>query len=411
MTTQTARKDAGRTHRGHSDGSVQQIRPGVWRIRALVGYADNGSPRQASKTVHGSRADALRELEVLKGQQLAGTLTVASAGETVASYLARWDEVSSPRWSASTARRNAGQVKIITDKLGSVKLRDLNTGHLAALYAELTRSGSSAATVHRTHAVIRRALADAVRWGDLGVNVADAAKSSRPLVIRDDPRPATEAEARQIIDSAVESAPVVGSLLNLAACSGLSRSELCALRWQDVSETHITVSNSLAYRNRADWSLVPAKSQKVRRVPLTTGAAQVLDHLSERAGSHDPDAFVFSELEDGMTPIDPNRVSKVARTARDECGITTDLDPVHGLRAFVATVIGSAVSAREAQEWLGHASITTTERYLGYVRDDEAKAAGALDAAFTRPALPESEAPRRRTISSHVEASTASGEL
>jgi integrase len=410
MTTQTARKDAGRTHRAHSDGSVQQIRPGVWRIRALVGYADNGSPRQASKTVHGSRADALRELDVLKGQQRAGVLTVASAGETVAAYLARWDEASSPRWSASTVRRNAGQVKIITDKLGTLKLRDLQAGHLAALYSELTRSGSSAATVHRTHAVIRRALADAVRCGELGVNVADAAKASRPRVTKDAPRPATEAEARQIIDSASVSAPVVGSLLALAACSGLRRSELCALRWQDVSETHIAVSNSLAYRNRGDWSLVPPKSRKVRRVPLTTGATQVLGHVSGQAGSTDPAAFVFSELADGLTPIDPDRVSKVARTARDECGISADLDPVHGLRAFVATVIGSVVSAREAQEWLGHASITTTERYLGRHRDDEARAADALDSAFSWPAL-RSVPSTRRSTSSRTEASTASGEL
>ncbi len=385
MTTQTVRKDAGRTHRAHSDGSAQQVRPGVWRVRALVGYADNGSPRQASKTVHGSKADALRELDVLKGRQREGVLTAASAGETVATYLARWVEVSSSRWSASTLRRNAGQVKIIADKLGTLKLCDLKADHLAAIYEELTRSGSSAATVHRTHAVIRGALADAVRWGELGVNVADAAKTSRPRMTMDDPRPATELEARQIIDSAAVSAPVVGSLLALAACSGLRRSELCALRWQDVSKTHISVNNSVAYRNRGDWSLVPSKSPSVRRVPLTSGAAKVLDHVFKRAGSTDPEAFAFSELADGRTPIDPDRVSKVARAARDKCGITADLDPVHGLRAFVATVISSAVSVREAQQWLGHASITTTERYLRCLSDNEASAVKALDAAFTRP--------------------------
>jgi integrase len=370
-------------YREHGAGSLVQVRTGVWRIRVLTGYGPNGSPVQTTKTVRGTKAEALAMLDELKRQKHSGHL--APTVETVGSFLDRWVEVSSARWSASTMRRTSGQVRIVRERIGSLKLRELRAGHLAELYAQLTRDGSSAGTVHRLHAVISRALSDAVAWGELGTNVALAAKQSRPRVTLKDPRPATESEARAIIDAARIEVPVIGDLLALAACTGLRRSELVALRWLDVGETHITVNHSIAYRNRSSWSLVPPKSRKVRQVPLTDVAMETLNRRYEAASSTDPEGFIFSEVADDRTPIDPDRVSKVARSARDAAGVTDELDPVHGLRAYVCTVIGSKVSAVEAQAWLGHKSITTTQRYLGRLRDDEAKAAAAIDSAFALP--------------------------
>jgi integrase len=349
----------------------------------LTGYGPNGSPVQTTKTVRGTKAEALAVLDELKRQKHSGHL--APTVETVGSFLDRWVEVSSARWSASTMRRTSGQVRIVRERIGSLKLRELRAGHLAELYASLTRDGSSAGTVHRVHAVISRALEDAVDWGELGTNVAKAAKSSRPRVTLKDPRPATEEEARAIIEAARIDVPVIGDLLALAACTGLRRSELVALRWQDIGETHLTVNHSIAYKNRSSWSLVPPKSRKVRRVPLTEVAIETLNHRYEVASSTEPEAFIFSEVADERTPIDPDRVSKVARAARDDAGVTDELDPVHGLRAYVCTVVGSKVSPVEAQAWLGHKSITTTQRYLGRLRDDEAKAAAAIDSAFALP--------------------------
>jgi integrase len=307
---------------------------------------------------------------------------LSSTVETVASFLDRWVDVSSARWSPSTLRRTAGQVRIINGRIGSVKLSELGAGLLAELYSQLTRDGSSAGTVHRAHAVISRALSDAVAWDEIEVNVALRAKASRPRVTLSDPRPATQSEALAIIEAAAVEVPVIGDLLALAACTGLRRSELCALRWCDPGETHLVVSHSLSYRNRSDWKLIPPKSRKVRRVPLTAAAVETLNRRYSESRSIEPDAFIFSEVADGRTPIDPDRVSKVARAARDAAGVSNEVSPVHGLRAYVCSVIASRVSAVEAQAWLGHSSITTTQRYLGRLREDELKAAAAIDEAF-----------------------------
>jgi len=388
----TARKgpDRRRSTRklGNGQGSITEVRRGVWRVRAPVcGYTESGSPIQPGATVHGSKGDALAKLDELRGAKRAGTLSTSTG--TMADFLTRWIETSSARWSPATTRRNTGTVTMVTAELGTtLKLRELSAGHLAALYASLTRKKKSAATVVRVHAVISRALADAVAWGEVGVSPAPKAKAARPRVTRDEPRPATKEEADAIIREGELTGPLWGDLFGLAAASGLRRGELVALRWQDIDTKarRIVVAHSLAYRNRGDWQLVPTKGRKVRRVPMTQSAATILERRFDLASSTAPGAFVFSEANDGRTPIDPDRASKVAKAARDAAEISDDLDPLHGLRGYCCTVIGSKVSAREAQAWLGHDSITTTERYLGRVRDDESKAIAALDA--DRKALP-----------------------
>ena len=47
---------------------------------------------------------------------------------------------------------------------------------------------------------------------------------------------------------------------------------------------------------------------------------ETLNRRYEAASSStDPEGFIFSEVADDRTPIDPDRVSKVARSARDDC--------------------------------------------------------------------------------------------
>jgi hypothetical protein len=78
----------------------------------------------------------------------------------------------------------------IGPRLGAVPLQRLTGGQLNAFYAALLTEGASrragglaSATVRRIHAVLHRALKDAVRWGLLVRNPADTAdppKQSRP---------------------------------------------------------------------------------------------------------------------------------------------------------------------------------------------------------------------------------------
>ena len=64
--------------------------------------------------------------------------------------------------------------------IGGLQLQRLTPGHLNTLYADLLERGLSARTVLHVHATIRRALADATRWGLVPRNVALLAAPPRP---------------------------------------------------------------------------------------------------------------------------------------------------------------------------------------------------------------------------------------
>jgi Arm DNA-binding domain/Phage integrase, N-terminal SAM-like domain len=81
----------------------------------------------------------------------------------------------------STWAEHHSKVEVhLAPAIGTVPLQRLTPGHLNALYADLLDRGLSARTVLHVHATIRRALADAVRWGLVPRNVALLAAPPRP---------------------------------------------------------------------------------------------------------------------------------------------------------------------------------------------------------------------------------------
>jgi hypothetical protein len=77
--------------------------------------------------------------------------------------------------------------------LGGVQLQKLTPVHLNMFYADLVKGGRcdgkgglSARSVRYSHTIIRRALADAMKWGRIARNVADAADPPKASAARRD---------------------------------------------------------------------------------------------------------------------------------------------------------------------------------------------------------------------------------
>src|SRR2546430_15069174 len=112
--------------------------------------------------------------------------------------------------------------------LGALPLRGLSGGHLTGLYGELERDGLAVGTRRLTHAVLRRALNDAVRWGKLARSPATAA----------DPRAETRSrlqswtarELRRFL--AHVEGDRLAALCRPAATTGGRRRELLGLTWR-----------------------------------------------------------------------------------------------------------------------------------------------------------------------------------
>ena len=94
----------------------------------------------------------------------------------------------------------------------------------------MLQRGLSARTVLHTHRILKQALGHAVRWGLLIRNVAESATPPRPE------RKNTQMWDPETIDQFLEVAKGsrYSNLYHLAILTGLRRSELLGLRWQNV---------------------------------------------------------------------------------------------------------------------------------------------------------------------------------
>jgi integrase len=172
-----------------------------------------------------------------------------------------------------------------------------------------------------------------------------------------------------------------GAVYLTAAFTGLRMGELLALRWRDVDFAGSTV------RVRASYyagQLTTPKSGKVRAVPLAPDVASALAHLGRRPHWTGEDDLVFPG--EGGDYLDGSALRRRYKSALASAA----LRPLrfHDLRHTFGTRMIAKADIRRVQEWMGHADIQTTMRYLHYAPRDEDAALVAEAFAVTQPADP-----------------------
>jgi integrase len=149
-----------------------------------------------------------------------------------------------------------------------------------------------------------------------------------------------------------------------AAFTGLRMGELLALRWRDVDFAGRTVRARASYFGAA---LTTPKSGKVRAVPLAPDVAKALAQLGDRVDWVGDDDLVFVGEAGGY--VDGSALRRRYKTALAHAGLRSLR--FHDLRHTFGTRMIAKADIRRVQEWMGHADIQTTMRYLHYAPRDE----------------------------------------
>jgi integrase len=307
---------------------------------------------------------------------------------TVREFVDRWLEASAPTLRPSTARRYRDVARLhIVGVIGNVKLAKLSPADVQRLYADRLAAGLSPTSVHHVHAILHRALDQAVRWGLLLRNVTEAVDPPR----RANPEMQTW-DARQ---AAAVLASATGddleALWRLALLTGMRRGELLGLRWTDLDldagalSVRRTLSRGTTSRLEAGE---PKTASGKRRVSLPASVVKSLRQHRDRqtfakagAGEAYQDRGLVFATETGA-PIHPNTLSRrfAALIAR------ADVPKIrfHDLRHTCATLLlADGVHPKVVQERLGHATIAETlDRYSHVTADMQRQAADRLDAVL-----------------------------
>jgi len=387
-------------------GSVVKRGNGYTVVVELDRDPVTGKRRQKWHSGYRTKRDAERALIELTASVHGGTY-VEPSRQTLADYLTDWLAAIEPTVRPATHHSYARNLRLhVAPTLGTVPLRKVDAGQLNALYAALLVTGRrshpggglSPRTVRYVHTILHRAFRDAVRWGRLTRNPADAADppragaSTRPVMTT------WTGDQVQAFLAHMRGHRLSAAFL-LLATTGMRRGEALGLRWTDldldagrlsivqtvIAVNHVTrVSSPKTERGRRTVALDPGTVAALRE----HRRRQVAERLLMGAGFTDH-GLVFCRPDGG--PLHPERFSRMFD--REIAKTSLPRIRLHDLRHTWASVaLAAGVHPKVVQERLGHASIGITMDTYSHVTeglhgDAAALVAGLLVAPVVSSAL------------------------
>lgn len=369
--------------RANKEGSVYRRKDGRWV--ASLSYRTQTGQRKRRYSYHQSREEADDALTEMKSARRHGAAHHTGRSPRLTDYLVSWlrDSVAvSVGPKTLEGYEIACRIHIIPS-LGHLRLKDLTARRIQSFNAQKMREGYSVRTRQNIYATLKRALKQAVAWGELPANPADGVSMPKAQAESDEGpeeiKALTNTQAQRLLAAAKERGDRFRYLYVVAVRTGLRQGELLGLRWEDLNlDVHpasLMLRRSLAARIGGGTYFTPTKRKRQRRrVVLLDEAAGALCaqrglQTSEKAaarGRWRENNLVFPSTIG--TPM--NARNLYARNFKPTLR-STDLPDInfHDLRHTFATIMlfEWGASPRFVQESLGHSSIKITMDIYGHV--------------------------------------------
>jgi integrase len=320
-------------------GSVRLTKIDAGTLNGLYAHLLASGRRKPSRTGRGYSPDVVERALELR----ADGLTLAETAESLRTEVAEADHITK-------------------DTLACLLRR-----HAAAKEGDDTDAGLDPRTVNYVHTIVHRAFKDAVRWGRLARNPADAADPPRSRQKPDGVHAWDAATVREFLSVSHESGDRLHPLWVLLSMTGMRRGEALGLLWSDVDldAARLRVVQTIV-QVRSKVAISEPKTMRGRRpIALDAGTVAVLrDHrrrsLEERiqVGSAFEDRGLVFHHPDGSC-LRPDAVSAAFVRRVRAAGLPRLT--LQGLRHTWATLaLERGIHPRVVQERLGHSSIAIT---------------------------------------------------
>ena len=356
----------------------------TWLVRVYLGRdPQTGKRKYHNKTIHGTSKDAQKYLNAMLRDRDMGAF-VEPTRMTLNEYLDKWLETAAkPRLREKTLRDYEGLLRRhVRPTLGTRPLAEIGPLEIQRVYNAIQERGLSARTVRFTHAVLRSALQQAVKWRLLAQNPAD--RVDLPRQEKREMSVLTPQQARIFLEACKENR--YGTLFALAITTGLRPSEYLALKWTDLDwdSGSIRVARTLEAMQGGGWRFAETKRARSRRtVKLQSFVLQLLrDHIvaqaeeREQAGEKWRDHGLIFTAQNGEPVNERNLVQQYFKPLLKLAGLP-DIR-LYDLRHTAATLALSAgVPPKVVSEQLGHASAAFTLDVYSHVLPHMQEAAAA----------------------------------
>lgn len=341
--------------RAQGSGSIYQRYDGKWIAQVTVAPGRYIRRTCTTKKAAGLALDKLRAENPLERAPL-----------TTGDYLESW--VNEARDIRATTRH--GYQAVVTTHLvpaiGSIRLSALTPADVETMLSELAPT-MAPKTLRNIHAVLRRALQQAVRTGRAERNVAAREFVDTPKVPVVEPRALTQDEVGRLLKvlaaKRTADAPAgdrIDALVIAALGTGLRMGELLGLAWEDIGKDHLTVRQALVDHHRED----PKTERSKRRVPLSV---PVIEALERQRARQIAEGFIPVKTGPVMTnhrgkPLSGDWATHHFYLLLDEAKIKRL--PFKNLRTTYSTRLFEAgVSDRTIADLMGHTRTATTQKH------------------------------------------------
>jgi integrase len=336
----------------------------TWRVRWDIPSID-GKRRCQTETVKGSRREAERVLRERLAALDKGEF-IPKSSETVGSYLQSWlDGYGRTNITPRTLWGYQGYItRYITPTIGNIPLQKLQPGQIQKVYADMLERGLSHTTVIQLGWILHRAFAIAVKEGKLLRNPVDA--TTLPKKQHVELKMWDSHTLEKFMEVARDSR--FYDVFGLDLVTGLRRSELCGLKWENVDLLAGRLSVVSTIQRITGLGLVegkPKTDRSRRSIPLSDTAIQMLHDVrgrqnllgAEFGNEWNPKGYVFCQVT-GEPPA-PDMITKEFTAIVRKAGLPHLT--LHGLRHMVATLLlKSGENPKIVQELLGHSNIAIT---------------------------------------------------
>lgn len=268
---------------------------------------------------------------------------------TLSSFLGQLSAYTSSNLSKGTQGIYSRSITMLQETIGNVPLRQMRTQDIEKFKQSRLRE-VSAVTVNISLRTLRSAFNLAVDWGLLDNNPAHRCKLLR--VPHKDPFYLMQDEFMGLCQTVPDIQ--FRRLLLLAALTGMRRSEITNLHWEDLDFDRLTIR----IRNRSGFVV---KGLMPRTIPMPNEIHRQLRPL-RKANGH-----VFTKPTGG--PLSPESVTHRFKRYARKFGLPPEAH-FHSLRhSFASWLIQAGVPMFGVQHLLGHSSITTTQLYT-HIEDE-----------------------------------------
>jgi len=322
---------------------AERLPSGSWRVR--VSYTENGERKWESFTAP-TEEEALYLGAKFKNERKRVKRCELTVGEAIDQYISDRSAILSP----TTIRTYKQQRACYFQEIMDTKIKNL-TDRLVQIAINRESAKVTPKTIKNAYSLLASALAV---YG-VKVNV------TLPKLIKTEMNIPTEQNIINLINEV--KGTYYADIFLIAANTGMRRSEICALTWDDIGDTTIRVNKAKVLNDKKQWVIKPPKSFAGTRIIDVSPAVIERIRAMPRNGRE-------------IIPILPDTISKKFNKLKNKHNLKFRFHDFRHYNASVMLALG--IPDKYAMERLGQATPSVLKNVYQHIREDKKNEASRL---------------------------------